>query len=161
MPQTLVEKITQRSAVDLPAGFEVDRSVAVAPRAAVAGTAQRVSIVEGFPREMTGRFLYIPKDNLDTDGIYGKDYTYNDNMTPGEMAAVAMLSYDPEFQQKAQCGDILVGGSSFGKGSSREQAATSLKYRGIQLIIAESFSQTYSRTAFNKRVHLPALPRSC
>jgi homoaconitate hydratase len=96
-----------------------------------------------------GTLLLIPKDNLNTDGIYGKDYTYRDDMTPEEMAKVAMLNYDPKFQEIAQVGDILVGGWNFGSGSSREQAATALKYRKLPLIIAGSYSQTYKRNAFN------------
>ena len=60
-----------------------------------------------------------------------------------------MENYDPEFGNIAQKGDILIGGFSFGTGSSREQAATALKYRGIQLVIAGSFSQTYKRNAIN------------
>ncbi len=65
------------------------------------------------------------------------------------MAAVAMENYDPNFQKIAKAGDILIGGYNFGCGSSREQAATALKYRGIAMIIAGSFSQTYKRNAFN------------
>ena len=42
-----------------------------------------------------------------------------------------------------------MGGYNFGTGSSREQAATSLKYRGIQMVLAGSFSQTYKRNAIN------------
>jgi 3-isopropylmalate dehydratase small subunit len=91
----------------------------------------------------------VNKDNLNTDGIYGKDYTYQDGMTPEQMAKVAMLNYDPKFQEIARLGDILVGGWNFGSGSSREQAATALKYRGIPLVIAGSYSQTYKRNAFN------------
>ena len=49
----------------------------------------------------------------------------------------------------AKEGDILVGGFNFGTGSSREQAATALKYRGIRLVIAGSFSETYKRNALN------------
>lgn len=108
-----------------------------------------VEILEGFPRQLSGELIFTPKDNMNTDAIYGKDYTYNDNLTPQEMAVVAMLNYDPNFQQLAQEGDILVGGWNFGSGSSREQAATALKYRGIQLVIAGSYSQTYKRNAFN------------
>ena len=58
-------------------------------------------------------------------------------------------NYDPAFQQIAREGDVLVGGYNFGSGSSREQAATALKHRGIQIIIGGSFSQTYKRNAFN------------
>jgi homoaconitate hydratase len=65
------------------------------------------------------------------------------------MATKAMLNYDPEFQELAKEGDILVSGWNFGSGSSREQAATALKYRGLQLVVAGSYSQTYKRNAFN------------
>ena len=108
-----------------------------------------VEILVGFPRTLQGELLLTPKDNMNTDGIYGKEYTYQDNLTPSEMATKAMLTYDPQFQELARSGDILVGGLNFGTGSSREQAATCLKYRGIQLVVAGSFSQTYKRNAFN------------
>ena len=110
--------------------------------------AKSVEIIAGFPRELEGELLFIPKDNLNTDGIYGKEYTYKE-LPPKEMAQAAMANYDPEFQSLAQEGDLLVGGYNFGSGSSREQAATALKYRGLQMIIAGSFSQTYKRNAFN------------
>jgi homoaconitate hydratase len=43
----------------------------------------------------------------------------------------------------------VVSGFNFGTGSSREQAVTALKCKGIPLVIAGSFSQTYLRNAFN------------
>jgi homoaconitate hydratase len=43
----------------------------------------------------------------------------------------------------------VVGGFNFGTGSSREQAVTALKFAGLPLVIAGSFSQTYLRNAFN------------
>lgn len=108
-----------------------------------------VTILDGFPDRISGRALWLPADNLNTDGIYGKDVTYRDDLTPDEMAGHAMRNYDPAFQDIVQPGDILVAGRNFGTGSSREQAATALKYRGIQMVIAASFSQTYLRNAFN------------
>ena len=60
-----------------------------------------------------------------------------------------MKNYDPGFSQLAREGDILVGGFNFGTGSSREQAATALKHRGIRLVLAGSFSETYKRNAIN------------
>jgi homoaconitate hydratase len=110
--------------------------------------AAKVEIMPGFPQRIEGELLWVPKDNMNTDGIYGKDYTYK-TLPPEEMAKVAMLNYDPEFQKIARDGDILVGGYNFGSGSSREQAATALKFRGLRLIVAGSFSQTYSRNAYN------------
>ena len=109
----------------------------------------QVTIMEGFPKAMEGEILLAPKDNLNTDGIYGKEFTYREDLTPEEMGSKAMLNYDPAFQETAKDGDILVGGYNFGSGSSREQAATALKFRGLQMVIAGSYSQTYKRNAFN------------
>jgi homoaconitate hydratase len=86
---------------------------------------------------------------MNTDGIYGKDVTYRDDLTPDEMATHAFRNYDPDFQTTAKRGDILVGGRNFGSGSSREQAATAIQFFGIPLVVAASFSQTYKRNAFN------------
>jgi homoaconitate hydratase len=108
-----------------------------------------VEIMEGFPPSVTGRVLFIDKDNLNTDGIYGSKHTYRDDMTPEEMAAVTFENYDPNFNTLYQKGDVVVGGLNFGSGSSREQAATALKFKGIPCVIAGSFSETYKRNAFN------------
>jgi homoaconitate hydratase len=70
-------------------------------------------------------------------------------MTPEEMAAVTFENYDPNFNTLYQKGDVVVGGLNFGSGSSREQAATALKFKGIPCVIAGSFSETYKRNAFN------------
>ncbi len=116
---------------------------------AVTSEAEKVEILPGFPRSVKGRLVFLPQDNLNTDGIYGKDYTYREDMTPEMMAKVVMENYDPTFAQRIQPGDVVVGGFNFGTGSSREQAVTALKCAGIPLVIAGSFSQTYLRNAFN------------
>jgi homoaconitate hydratase len=108
-----------------------------------------VEIINGFPSSVHGRVLFVDKDNLNTDGIYGSKHTYRDDMKPEEMAAVTFENYDPNFNTLYQKGDVVVGGLNFGSGSSREQAATALKFKGIPCVIAASFSETYKRNAFN------------
>src|SRR6266852_5506194 len=108
-----------------------------------------VEIMAGFPPSVRGRVLFIDKDNLNTDGIYAGKHTYRDDMTPEEMAAVTFENYDPNFNALYQKGDVVVGGLNFGSGSSREQAATALKFKRIPCVIAASFSETYKRNAFN------------
>jgi homoaconitate hydratase len=112
-------------------------------------SSESVQIMEGFPSSVRGRVLFIDKDNLNTDGIYGSKHTYRDDMTPEQMAAVTFENYDPNFNTLYQKGDVVVGGLNFGSGSSREQAATALKFKGIPCVIAGSFSETYKRNAFN------------
>jgi homoaconitate hydratase len=108
-----------------------------------------INLLKGFPKQIQGEAIYCPQDNLNTDGIFPGKYTYIDNFTPDQQAEVVMENYDPNFGNFAETGDILVSGYNFGTGSSREQAATALKYRGIQLVISGSFSQTYKRNAIN------------
>ncbi len=109
----------------------------------------QVKILKGFPEKLSGNIIFCYQDNLNTDGIYPGKYTYVDDFKPEDQARVAMENYDPKFQNVAKKGDILVGTYNFGTGSSREQAATALKYRGIQLVIVGSASQTYKRNALN------------
>jgi homoaconitate hydratase len=116
---------------------------------AVVGGSEKVEILEGFPARVKGRLIFMPQDNVNTDAIYGKDYTYRDDMTPEMMAKVVMENYDPQFASRTKAGDVIVGGFNFGTGSSREQAVTCLKAKGIPLVIAASFSQTYLRNAYN------------
>ena len=106
-------------------------------------------ILQGFPASIQARALYLPADNMNTDGIYAGKWTYKDDMTPEQMAEVVFENYDPAFGTAYQPGDIIVGGRNFGTGSSREQAATALKSRGIPCVVAATFSETYKRNAFN------------
>ncbi|MBE2279733.1 MAG: homoaconitase [Ignavibacteriaceae bacterium] len=108
-----------------------------------------VKIVEGFTPVAEGEIIFCNQDNLNTDGIYPGKYTYNDDFTPEQQASVVMENYDPEFGKIVKEGDILAGGFNFGTGSSREQAATALKYRGIKMVIAGSVNETYKRNAIN------------
>lgn len=91
-------------------------------------------------------------DNIDTDVIYpGK---YLPIIDAPEMALHALEGYDPEFPSRIEKGDIIVAGSNFGCGSSREQAATSLKHAGIACIVAKSFSRIFFRNAINQGLAL-------
>ncbi len=117
-----------------------------APKPRAANT---VEILDGFPETVSGRALLMPADNLNTDGIFAGKWTYQDDMTPEEMAKVVFENHDPRFGEVYRRGDVIVGGRNFGTGSSREQAATALAYRGVPCVIAISFSETYKRNAFN------------
>ncbi|MDH4218879.1 MAG: 3-isopropylmalate dehydratase small subunit [Candidatus Aminicenantes bacterium] len=88
-------------------------------------------------------------DEINTDVIFPGKYTYS-ILEPEEMARHALEDLDPEFAQEVRPGDILVAGKNFGCGSSREQAATCLKFAGVQAIIAKSFARIFFRNAINQ-----------
>jgi 3-isopropylmalate/(R)-2-methylmalate dehydratase small subunit len=87
-------------------------------------------------------------DDINTDVIFPGKYTYTIS-DPEELAKHALEDLDPDFASKVQKGDIVVAGKNFGCGSSREQAATSLKYAGVSAVIAKSFARIFFRNAIN------------
>ena len=86
-------------------------------------------------------------DDINTDVIFPGRYL--EIIDANEMAKHAMEDLDPQFLQKAMGGCIIVAGKNFGCGSSREQAATCLKYAGTKAIIARSFARIFYRNAIN------------
>jgi homoaconitate hydratase len=123
---------------------------------------EKVIILPGFPPHLQGRLVFLPKDNLNTDGIFSGQYTYREDVTGELMAQVVFENYDSQFAARVHAGDVVVGGLNFGTGSSREQAVTAIRAKGIPLVIAASFSQTYLRNAFNNGflcIEVPALVR--
>ena len=119
-----------------------------------------VEMLEGFPSEITGELVLCDADNINTDGIYPGKYTYQDDVTREKMAQVCMENYDAEFQTKVKAGDIVISGYNFGTGSSREQAATALLAKGIDLVVSGSFGNIFSRNSINNALltlEIPAL----
>jgi 3-isopropylmalate/(R)-2-methylmalate dehydratase small subunit len=96
----------------------------------------------------TGR-VWKYGDDINTDVIYAGKYTYSE-LSPEEMASHALEDLDPRFAKNVQPGDVIVAGSNFGCGSSREQAVTCLKHAGVAAIIAKSFARIYFRNAINQ-----------
>jgi len=88
-------------------------------------------------------------DDVNTDVIFPGKYTYT-LMEPQEIAQHALEDLDPEFAQNVQAGDVIVAGKNFGCGSSREQAASCLKFAGVQAVIAKSFARIFFRNAINQ-----------
>lgn len=96
-------------------------------------------------------------DGVNTDVIFPGKYTYT-LKEAGEIAAHALEDLDPEFTRRAGPGDIIVAGRNWGNGSSREQAVTTLKFRGISAIIAKSFARIYFRNGINQGLLLITCP---
>jgi 3-isopropylmalate/(R)-2-methylmalate dehydratase small subunit len=93
-------------------------------------------------------------DDVNTDVIFPGKYTYT-LADPSAIASHALEDLDPTFATAVQPGDVIVGGRNWGCGSSREQAATSLKWAGVGALIAVSFARIFYRNAINNG--LPAI----
>jgi 3-isopropylmalate/(R)-2-methylmalate dehydratase small subunit len=86
-------------------------------------------------------------DNVDTDLIIPARYL---NVSDKDaLAKNCFADFRPDFAEYVNPGDIIVGGSNFGCGSSREHAPLAIKASGICVIIAKSFARIFYRNAFN------------
>ena len=86
-------------------------------------------------------------DNVDTDVIIPARYL--NTIDKKELASHCMEDIDKDFVNKVELGDIMVAGSNFGCGSSREHAPIAIKESGISLVIAKSFARIFYRNSIN------------
>jgi 3-isopropylmalate/(R)-2-methylmalate dehydratase small subunit len=86
-------------------------------------------------------------DNIDTDAIIPARYLNTSD--PGELSRHVMEDADRDFPKKVKTGDLIVAGTNFGCGSSREHAPIAIKAAGIQAVVAKSFARIFYRNAFN------------
>lgn len=113
-------------------------------------------------KEIQGRFVPLPVENIDTDQIiparflkattrdgFGKNlfrdwrYTNNDEQRPIQN----FVLNQPQFS-----GEILVAGKNFGCGSSREHAAWALKDYGFKAVVSSFFADIFKNNALNNGV---------
>jgi methanogen homoaconitase small subunit len=107
---------------------------------------------------ITGR-VWKFGDDVDTDVIIPGKYLRTKDMQV--FAAHAMEGIDPEFAKKVKPGDIIVAGSNFGCGSSREQAPLALKHAGVACVIAKSFARIFFRNSINVGLPLMEVDVEC
>jgi 3-isopropylmalate/(R)-2-methylmalate dehydratase small subunit len=85
--------------------------------------------------------------NVDTDVIIPARYLNTSD--PDTLAGHCMEDLDPDFIRTVTKGDLIVAGSNFGCGSSREHAPVAIKASGISCVIAPSFARIFFRNAIN------------
>lgn len=89
---------------------------------------------------------WVLGDNIDTDVLAPGQYI---KLPMEELAQHCLESVDVGFAGQVKAGDIVVAGSNFGIGSSREQAAQALRVLGVAAVVAESFGGIFFRNAIN------------
>lgn len=92
-------------------------------------------------------------NNIDTDVIIPARYLNTSDHA--ELAKHCMEDIDKDFSKKAESANIIIAGSNFGCGSSREHAPVAIKASGIECVIAKSFARIFFRNSIN--IGLPIL----
>ena len=104
---------------------------------------------------ITGK-THIFGNNIDTDQIYPGRFL--ELVEPKEIARHCMEGARENFLSEFKSGDIVVGGTNFGCGSSREHAAITLKSAGVSAVIAKSFARIFFRNSINLGLVLVVCP---
>ena len=95
-------------------------------------------------------------DSIDTDVIIPARYLTTTD--PAKLAEHALEDLDPGFVSAVQPGDVVVAGSNFGCGSSREHAPVALQGAGVGAVVARSFARIFFRNAINTGLVIVTCP---
>ena len=145
--------------ISLPETFYIDDSAVLAP----AEDGSTVEVLRGpnikeFPKSkafadsLTATAVLKVGDNITTDHIMpagAKILPYRSNIP--HLSKFCFEVCDPDFPERAKAaGDgIILGGSNYGQGSSREHAALVPMYLGIRCVIAKSFARIHVANLIN------------
>ncbi len=96
--------------------------------------------------EMTGKIIIVG-NNIDTDQIYpGRFLAITD---PKEIGSHCLCGVDENIAKNFPSGGIVVAGTNFGCGSSREHAPIALLNMGASAVVADSFARIFFRNSIN------------
>jgi aconitate hydratase len=164
-PRTLPEALgIDYPTLDLPAESSVNTSMLEEPlpeREAV-----RVELVKGsnigelpeldaFPDQVEAPVLVKVGDDVSTDTIMpagAEALPFRSNIP--KLAEFAFRDVDAEYPQKAldcrdDTGHVIVGGSNYGQGSSREHAAIAPRHLGLRMVLATSYARIHWQNLVN------------
>ncbi|MBI2914581.1 MAG: aconitate hydratase [Firmicutes bacterium] len=145
--------------VELPERFPIDDSMVLEP----AGETEAVEIYRGpnikplpesgpLPENLQGPVLLKVGDNITTDHILpagAKILPLRSNIPA--IAEHVFTRVDPGFPARAKERGVgvVVGGSNYGQGSSREHAALAPRFLGVRAVIAKSFARIHYANLVN------------
>ena len=156
-PTTLGEGVT----VTMPGSFKVNDSailMPLPPEQAKTAEVLRGPNIKEFPKSkpfadtLSAQLVLKVGDNITTDHIMpagAKILPYRSNIP--YLSKFCFEVCDPTFAERAKAaGDgIVIGGSNYGQGSSREHAALVPMYLGIRCVIAKSFARIHVANLIN------------
>lgn len=147
--------------IKMPAAFRIDDSAVIPP--ADEETAKTLEVLRGpnikkfpdtFPQEntLTAPLILKVGDNITTDHIMpagAKILPYRSNIP--HLSQFCFAVCDETFPERAKAAgrSVIVGGSNYGQGSSREHAALVPLYLGVRAVVAKSFARIHVANLIN------------
>jgi 3-isopropylmalate/(R)-2-methylmalate dehydratase small subunit len=121
-------------------------------------------------KKITGK-AYVLGDNIDTDQIIPAEHLVYSTSDPEELKKYGHFALSsvpaegaglPDGSKPFIKGDnyqseysIIIGGSNFGCGSSREHAPLALQVAGVKVVIAESYARIFYRNSVDGGFLIP------
>lgn len=108
---------------------------------------------------LKGKVTSVFGDDINTDDIIPAVYLQQSN-DPKFFAAYAFANLDPEFKSRCQGAEanLVVAGTNFACGSSREQAVYALQHNQVVCVIARSFPDIFYRNSLSNGLTLIVVP---
>ena len=147
--------------IDMPKSFKIDDSAVIAP--CLCGEEDLFDVVRGpnikpFPeteplqRSLSATVSLKVGDNITTDHIMpagAKILPYRSNIP--YLSKFCFEVVDDKFSDRAKAlgKSIIIGGSNYGQGSSREHAALVPLYLGVKAVIVKSFARIHVANLIN------------
>jgi len=120
-----------------------------------------VDIPKGEDRYSHGVWNYADIDNLNTDQMFAGNLTYNVlSSEPDKIMPHLFKGFDDRFAEHVTAGDVIVAGTNFGCGSSREHPAVGLAYAGVKAVICKSVNRIFYRSSVNQGLPIIILPEA-
>ena len=120
-----------------------------------------VTIPENENRRINGVWNYKDVNDLNTDQMFAGNLTYSVlSSEPEKIMPHLFKGFDVHFTDNVQEGDIIVIGSNFGCGSSREHPAVGLAHAGVKAVICKSVNRIFYRSSVNQGLPIILLPEA-
>jgi aconitate hydratase len=164
-PRTMTDELgIDFPSLDLPAESSVNEAMLEAPLDEK--EAEAVELVKGsnigelpdldaFPDQIAAPVLVVVGDDISTDTIMpagAEALPYRSNIP--KLAEFAFRDVDADYPAAAldcrdSTGHVIVGGSNYGQGSSREHAAIAPRYLGLRMVVAQSYARIHWQNLVN------------
>ncbi|MCF6342841.1 MAG: aconitase family protein, partial [Bacteroidales bacterium] len=120
-----------------------------------------VTIPENENRRVSGVWNYTDVNDLNTDQMFAGNLTYKVLSSDAESIMPYLFEgFDVNFTKHVEQGDIILAGSNFGCGSSREHPAVGLAYAGVKAVICKSVNRIFYRSSVNQGLPIILLPEA-
>jgi len=104
---------------------------------------------------------YKDVNDLNTDQMFAGNLTYKVlSSDPESIIPYLFMGFDVNFHVNVNKGDVIVAGSNFGCGSSREHPAVGLSHVGIKAVICKSVNRIFYRSSVNQGLPIIILPEA-